>query len=78
MISAPVFGMKRICVSIAIMLVGVTCFAADKQPKLILHFDVMSGEELKLNGTPAGFVVAGELGYLVEPFFPFVVLDLLD
>jgi len=27
--------MKRICVFIAIMLVGVTCFAADKQPKLM-------------------------------------------
>ena len=29
MMSAPVFGMKRICVSIAIMLVGVTCFAGE-------------------------------------------------
>ncbi len=28
--------------------------------KLILHFDVMPGEELKLTGDPAGFVVAGE------------------
>ena len=35
MISAPVFGIKRICVFIAVMLVGVTCFAADRRPKLI-------------------------------------------
>ena len=31
-----------------------------KGNKLILHFDVMNGDELKLNGTPAGFVIAGE------------------
>lgn len=31
-----------------------------KGNKLILNFDVMSGEELKLSGVPAGFVVAGE------------------
>jgi sialate O-acetylesterase len=31
-----------------------------KGNKLILNFDVMSGEELKLSGVPAGFVVAGQ------------------
>jgi sialate O-acetylesterase len=31
-----------------------------KGNKLILHFDVLPGDELKLTGTPAGFVVAGE------------------
>ena len=34
--------------------------AETKGNKLILHFDVMNGDELKLNGTPAGFVIAGE------------------
>ena len=33
--SAAVVGRKRVCVFIAIMLVGVTCFAADEQPKLM-------------------------------------------
>jgi sialate O-acetylesterase len=31
-----------------------------KGNKLILHFDVLPGDELKLTGTPVGFVVAGE------------------
>jgi sialate O-acetylesterase len=34
--------------------------AETKGNKIILQFDVMPGEELKLNGTPSGFVVAGE------------------
>jgi sialate O-acetylesterase len=37
-----------------------------KGNKLILHFDVMPGDELKLTGTPAGFVVAGEDKQFVE------------
>ena len=37
-----------------------------KGNKLILHFEVMPGEELKLNGVPAGFVVAGEDKQFVE------------
>lgn len=40
--------------------------AETKGNKLILHFDVMSGDELKLNGKPAGYVVAGEDKQFVE------------
>jgi hypothetical protein len=49
MMSAPVFGMKRICVFIAIMLVGVTCFAGDEQPKLMPLPPIAPG--LQLSGT---------------------------
>ena len=35
MMSAAVVGRNRICAFIAAMLVGVMCFAADEQPKLM-------------------------------------------
>jgi sialate O-acetylesterase len=40
--------------------------ATTKGNKLILQFDVMPGDELKLNGNPAGFVVGGEDRKFVE------------